>query len=258
MTMNDIGRASLREWDTEIIRLTAFLPSGTLIKPEGWWSELVGSEPDSTTRRARVGETIQTGAAFDGQLTMRAQPMRVDWVFQPATELKEEPTPDTHLTIARFDDLLRTFFVAMERWFNLAPLMSRIAFGCVILLPVSDIREGLRRLIPYLPNVKIDPDGMSDLLYRVNRRRISEGGIKNLVINRLSTWSVVSVEFKRIDLTPGQSVVAPSNPSYSCRADIDVNTIPEYSETFDGKQALTLWNELKRLGTEIIEKGDVP
>ena len=253
--MSDPKTAPLADWDTEQIRLTAFVAEGVEIEADNWWQDVLGAQPDSSTKRPKIGDLFQKGAALGGQITMRAQPTRVDWVFNPTTELPEERLDRSEI-IAPFGDALAKFSEIVERWFKLAPPINRLAFGPIVLLPVNDAIHGLQRLMSYLPVLEITAsEDITDLLFRINRRRMSQSGI-DLMINRLSAWSVVTVEYKH--LVPGKGILSGGKPSHSCRVELDINTAPDYPKTFNREQVLTLWGELKTLGVEIIEKGAIP
>jgi hypothetical protein len=147
----------------------------------------------------------------------------------------------------------------MSRWFEIddLPSIARLAFGAIVLCPVEDHQTGYQRLNQYVP-VELDPVASSDFIYQINRRRDSNTGIPELVINRLSRWSVAHGTLTNFALGP-TGPIATSGPTYfACRLQLDINTVPGSSTILPGQQIPRIFYELVELGEEIIEKGDIP
>jgi hypothetical protein len=240
--------------------VTAFPAQNAEVKPDHWWQEVVRTEPETQLVQAKLGEKRSQGAFEGGQLTLRLQPGRIDWLLgPPASKLQQVTEEETLSLVGRFDAKFPRFRELMDRWLPLSPPLNRIAFGGVVLLPVPDRQSGYKRLQTYLPCVTIDPEGSRDLLYRINRPRMSGTGIKDLAINRLTTWSVSTITFKAFTITGGQpSTVTSGSGAFFCRIDLDINTAAEFSGGFVPDQLEKALNELVGFGIEIIEKGDVP
>jgi hypothetical protein len=256
---NEFERVSVSDWEVESLRVTAFPAQNAEVKPDDWWQEVLGSDPETQLIKAKRGEKSFQGAFEGGQLRLQVQPGRIDWLLASAVSNDEQPTEDFMPSVGRFDATCPRFKGLVERWLASSPPLKRIAFGAVILQQVPDRATGYKRLIPYLPFVKIDPDGSRDLLYRINRPRISRAGIKDLRINRLTTWSVGTIAFKAFTVTGGQpSIVTPGKEAFVCRVELDINTAAEFSGQFVPDQSRGTLFELVELGVEIIEKGDVP
>jgi hypothetical protein len=100
----------------------------------------------------------------------------------------------------------------MTRWLELdLPTIKRISFAGKLIQRMPDRDSGYRRIAEYLPDVRLDPES-TDFLYRVNRKRLSNSGTPDLLINRLSTWSVMKVTVQARGRVPGSGEVidAPS------------------------------------------------
>ena len=74
---------------------------------------------------------------------------------------------------------------------------NSVAFGAVLLFEVSNLNEANERLSALLPSVTLDPEGVSDLLFRINRRRrLSSGGGAWLIelarglLSRVAQWGL--------------------------------------------------------------------
>jgi hypothetical protein len=87
---------------------------------------------------------------------------------------------------------------------------------------------------------------------------MSQSGTKDLLLNRLSTWAVSSVQFKAFSLTGRQAMLTPGERAFVCRVELDINTTAEFSGVFVPDQLRETLNELVQLGVEIVGKGDVP
>jgi len=259
MASKELDRVSIRDWDVQSLRVTAILPVNTELNSDTWWQDIVGSQPDTSVVRSKIGERVQQGTALGGQLTLRIQPSRIDWLLNPVVPDSNDPEASSPTTaIGRFSEIYPPFSELVERWFRVGPELTRVAFGAIVSLSVQDRIQGYRQLAPYLPGVALDPAGTTDFFYRINRRRNSESRITNLQINRLSSWSVASVEFKRFQVTGEKADVIGGQPAFFCRVELDINSSADFSGLLSTEQSLLIFDELKRLGVEIIEKGDVP
>jgi hypothetical protein len=245
---------------TESLRLTAFLPPNERVREPTWWSDLTGAQPENRVSRPGTGELQDVGPFENRVLVLSHQPGRVDWVLTlPA------PTPDDDPTEARsigfFPEILNVFLPLMSRWLEKSPPVVRIAFGAVLLEPVPDKPSGYRRLSEFLQTVRIDPEGSEDFLYQINRPRTSALRIDNLVINRLSKWSVSL--YQRLGLGFGlpslQAIQSFSSaPLYACRIELDISTPAVSTGELTHGRLVELYRELVDLAVEITVSGDVP
>src|SRR5262245_4280331 len=161
---NEFGRVSVSDWEVESLRITTFPAQNAEVKPDNWWQDVVDSEPETQLIQAKRGEKRFQGAFEGGQLTLQVRPGRIDWLLGPAVSNDEQPTGEFIPSVGRFDAMCHRFKELVDRWLTSSPSLNRIAFGGVILLPVPDRATGYKRLVPYLPSVKIDPIGTRDLL----------------------------------------------------------------------------------------------
>lgn len=237
------------EWLIESLRATVFPAPGSKPNPEGWWRDLVGSEPDTRTVKPATGEWVEEGPFGPARLVLTINPIGVmQWQLgaPPPTEISADI-----VSAGKLSELLPPFAKLVDLWFPKAPIMSRIAFGVQALLPVAGHREGYEKLSTLLRAVKVDP-ATSEFLYRINRPRVSKTGIPDLQINRLSTWHVLKMALMVVGATP--QVI---NEKYACRAQLDINTVPTFPGTFAAQQAAAIFGELLDLSFEILERGDV-
>jgi hypothetical protein len=245
-------RHPLNDWQVEALRLTAFTRQPQL-EGADWWEQLVGASPDQRSSRPRKGEWQDIGVYERGKLILTVQPLRIDWKYTV------EPIPEEERAVlGAFTESVTNFAEIMQRWLQLSPPLKRLAFGCVILMPMPDLKSAYETLSAYLHNIKLDPDGSSDFLYQINRKRDSRTNIKGLTINRLSKWSVSSLSAVQISLGAEPQVVATGSKNFACRVELDINTVPEFSSELQREQWVDIFQELVELTKEIAEAGDIP
>lgn len=244
-------------WEVENIRVTAFPRFPERAHDCGTWSDTIGREPDARQERPNERAIVEAGEFYDAWLAREVTPARIDWRF--TIKVREDSPPSGLPSFGPFETVSKPFVALMKRWLKTVPPINRLAFGAVLLLPTHDRRTGYETLDQLLPGVQIDPVGMSDFSYRVNRRRLSQSKIRNLQINRLSIWSVFRVRAMQIRFSSGQSdVFENAEPLSACRLELDINTIPEFPRNLPKKYLSMLFQELVDLADEITELGDTP
>jgi hypothetical protein len=250
----------LAAWQVQTLRLTAFPgPSAQIIEPT-WWRDLRGEEPEIRSSSPRKGGLREEGPFADGNLILGFQPMRIDWLYAPISDEKEQA--EGFLTIGSLDNAITTFAPLMNRWFELdtCPPVQRLAFGAIIMQPVEDLRTGYRRLMQYLRSVRLENvNNASDFLYQINLWRDS-GVIPDLRINRLSKWSVASWQTVSMHMIPAAAAVqgAIGARHYACRLELDINTVPEFQGEFERGQLSPILKELIDFAVEIANRGEIP
>ena len=238
-------------WATESLRATVFPSPDAAIQPENWWQALLAQEPEQRIVRPRVGERKESGPFGSGLLTLMVRPERIDWRL--SANLPTDEIPDAFPSLGEYGPTSTALADLVRSWIPLSPKADRIAFGAVALLPVASRIEGYEQLVTRLPAVNLDPNGMSDFQYRINRPRPSTT-IPELRINRLATWSVAALHIKLVlgAETGGRDV------AHAARLELDINTSPAFLGTFDPAQSAAVFGELVGLAQEILERGDVP
>ena len=247
-----MSNGSASDWLAENLRLTAFT-TGELIPADlsGSWKALVKDEPDTAEAKPKERLLRESGPFREAILIFRYVPQRIDWIVHPSETISE-----TLDTIGRFVDETPPFVQLMKKWLGACPKIKRLAFGAVLLAPVSDHNEGYTKISEYLP---FDVDlAAKSFMYQINRRRMSRLGVSGLEINRLSKWSCL--ERRTTQLLVGETATAhhDSPPQIAARLELDINTVPEYPNALDSGSLADLLEEFVDLGTEIAGKGDVP
>ena len=69
---------------------------------------------------------------------------------------------------------LTTFQLLIAAWLDHAPDLVRVALGGIMVMLVDSKEQGYEKIDRFLP-FPVDAEGMSDLLYRINRPRMASG-----------------------------------------------------------------------------------
>jgi len=246
----------VESWQVMTMRVTAFPNEPFKADEQSWWRDLVGSEPETVISRVKVGEYRAEGGFEGRQLSLSLHLDRIDWNLAPIMDVSEGPPPMLPLA-GPFPEVLTSFRKIIDRWLPLSPPMSRLAFGAVLAKPVEDRRSGYLHIAMYLPNVKVDPEGSSDLFYQINRPRPSKTGIERLHNNRLMKWSVMSVRLLSMALQQTAITTVDAGGDSACRLELDINTAPAFGGPLPADKLPEILSELVDLAHEIATKGDI-
>ncbi len=246
--------ARLSDWEVEGLRLSAFLVDAPTPSHTEYWETLVGVAPNERLNRPAQHLTKEEGPFLDGWLSMEAVPNRIDWRWgiNPRSITRSLPS------IGPYAELEPKFAKLMENWAALCPNAHRFAYGAALLLPAESLSQAHLTLDEML-QLNVDVEGTSDFQYRINRRRRANCLNRELMINRLSTWSAGEIAVINVDVssstTPKVSNVV---GGAVCRLELDINTAPEFQEIFSGDEATLVFAEMIELAHEIALHGDVP
>ena len=245
------------DWQVEKLRFSTFLVSPINPGEIHFWENLMGKMPDEIRSQPQQLLVTEEGPFLKGRLHMEARNNRIDW------KLFRNPNEPPHglPTLGSYADLGDEFRKLMLSWINNCPTTQRIAYGCALLLPAESLSDAYSNLNDLLPAVDIDLENTRDLLYRINRRRDSRCGIKQLKINRLSTWSAVQIIGALVDISTDADhppkVTQLPNPESCCRLELDINTTLENVQVLDENLVPDIFNELVEAGNEIAIEGDI-
>jgi hypothetical protein len=154
--------------------------------------------------------------------------------------------------------MLSSFQDLGTRWLERSSETTRLAFGAVLLYEVPSSYEANARLNALLPSVSFEPEGVSDFLFRINRRRALSSR-KEGSANRLGTWSTVQVGSVGFAIAgDGPPQVTHRTGNFACRLELDINTAGIFETPLGGAEAVKVFCELVGLGTEIAEQGEKP
>lgn len=248
------------EWKAESLRFTGFTPAAWGESVDELWAAVVGAPPEQINQRPKEGMVNAEGSFEGARLVLAREPKRTDWVWiveaSVAAPVKEFPG------IGEFETVSKTFQTLVKTWLKRDVPLNRIAWGGVLVLPVANREDGYRTLSTFLPSLKIDPVGSSDLNYQINRPRTSKV-VDALRVNRLCKWSVALRQSVSIGLSisPGtaEAVGGPTGPGLSaCRLEFDINSDAARKEAFASGQVVPLFDEVAGWSSELATRGDVP
>lgn len=243
-------------WLTQSMRLTAFPSPSAKIGTPNWWADLVGHDPDERNSKPAKGELIEDGAFDGGKLRLKVSPLRIDWVF-----VRTDSNVDQDVVFANvgsFPEVSEKFLKLMLDWLSpTAVSLQRLAFGAVLLKPVENHSEGYTTLAKYLHDIRISLDS-SDFFYQINRPRKSN--VQHFADhnqNRLSKWSLFSMQESHFQIHGSTSMVLPGERRHACRLELDISTPADLKTEIPNEALGNVLREQLELGKEIALKGDI-
>lgn len=242
-------------WRAHTLRLTVFPRSPANYRDATWWSDVADSEPDVYNLDLKKSELRQEGPYGEGKLALIAKSDRIDWLFTPIEDV--ETKPNTVPTIGSFGETSEAFSNLALSWLSIEtiPSIRRIAYGAILMAPIEEVSNGYELLNKYLGSVELDSEASSDFFYQINRPRESALDISNLMINRLSKWSVARLRY--VDISALVKKTLEPLELLACRLELDINTSPDFEEELPKDRLSNIFEELVGLGKEIAEKGDI-
>lgn len=243
------------DWQAQRFRATILTQEPYIVDSINWWEDLIGTKPDSILSYPNKYGIQQQGIFESHNLIIDIKPERVDWTMT-AREVDSKSPSKLPITIGLFNDNIQLFSDLVNKWLSVEdlPITSRVAFGANLLLPVEDVVSGYKILNKLLPNVKLDFSEPSDFYFQINRKRHSKINISDLIINRLSKWSVLKTRL--FLMSPDQSTNIKHIDSFACQLELDINSL-KIEESIPNNQLINLFNELVEYGKEISQKGDI-
>ncbi len=251
-------------WEAESLRATGIFPPGVTLETVPLWRTLSDQPPEQISELPQQGVRQEIGMLGHGQLIISQTTNRVDIIYAPKQAQLPSAAPAiatgvTGLpTVGAFEQALQEFVPIVHRWLNAAQSVGRLAFASVLLHRVATARDGyeiLRELL--LPHVKVDPEGSSEMLWQINRKRVSKV-LSNKNINRLSKWSLA--QLRRVEMTIENAGILPAATGTldtAVRVEIDINT-EDVRDPLPPEALVPLFDELCGLAREIAKNGDRP
>jgi hypothetical protein len=156
-------------------------------------------------------------------------------------------------TLGPFRERVNWFVELLGPWLSAAcPPLVRLAFTAKMLQLAANQEDAYRILAAHLPAFKVDPS-LNDFLLQINRRKDSSAVVKDMPINRVSTWSNLNLA---LHIEPGQPFKWPKE-CYSA-LELDINTAPEKTDTLPRELLPQLFGELAAIGRNIAERRELP
>ena len=246
----------LNAWLAQELRLTAFYSQGQEFDMSEWWAELAGGSPEKEVKDLKTATTTVEGPSGKGSLVLEKNPLVVNLRYRVETV-------GSHVingipTVGSFEEACEHFVGLSKKLLSIGSFrrVTRLAFGATLNRPADSLEQALAKLVPYLKNVSIDPANSKDLVYRINRRKPSTGGIDGLYINRLNTWSTVSYLNLATSTLP-ETPPSASQLQHASQLELDINTPQDFAGDLPFDKLETIFDELVEMGVEIAREGDV-
>ena len=247
-------------WRTETLRASFFCSASPVPTRDAsrWWASVAGVEEPQIINKASPEEgqwigTVSPGALGSSTLHLRINSggARVDWMAIPASP---PPGETVFATIGQYHPCSADFARRIAGWrFGSDLRIARVAFGAVLLYRPEDPGMLMSTLDDLLPNVQVERDHL-DFLYQVNRPRNSRAAPLSK-INRLTKWSIASLNEVQIQLSTGATMSRIQGETV-IRLELDINTRFEGGiDTLAGSDPLDVFTELVQLADEIAMKG---
>jgi hypothetical protein len=197
------------EWMADNLRVTLFSTESMKLTRADW-TRITGKEEPETEQRV-VGRQGMSGSFLEGQLTIAAAGSRVDCTLTPSPPM---PAADASAPVlGKWLEKAPEFVGATGEWVSTVSFpIVRIAFGAGLLAAQRDLEQAYVSVLGLLKSVDGDPVRMRDFMFRINWPRNSTS-VNGLTINRLTTWSVLRVQW----LLGGE----PARPQRRDRGNVD-------------------------------------
>lgn len=240
------------KWLATSLRMTVFTIGENEFDSEFWWASVVGHDPDEKHEDNNNQKVTYQGSFEKGKLILEIYRIdnRVNWLYSPneAQFVLAGKMP----ILGPFLQMADRFAEYMHKWLSQEiPQINRIAFGAIVVRPADSRAQSYQMLSEYL-GIDFDVSSTSDLMYRINRRRVSDA-VNGVTINRVATWS--SHDFN-VELANQFGHLIKHFSHYNCRLELDINNVPS-QPNLDHSHLFRLFNEFIVLGKELSEKGDV-
>jgi hypothetical protein len=242
------------EWGVHQARLSLFLSEPYAISDKDW-ANITGQE-EAGTRQVVPGGKRLSGPVPNGIMHMSAMGSRFDVILTVADTAAsgEVQVP----SVGPYNETFTSFFESTSKWIGEAnPSTTRVAFGGLLTSRTAGREEAYGHLRDLLRSVKVDPENMRDLEYRVNWP--SKSKVQDLVLNRVTTWSALVFSSRLLEVT-GSYVQQGGETAQvnAVRLEFDNNTDDANKAIFDQRKLIPIYLELVELARQNAAEGEVP
>jgi hypothetical protein len=242
------------EWSAETLRVSLFSSDPVKLSSDDW--KRITRKDGPEAEQKVVGRHTMSGPFLGGELSLSASSSRFDCILSaspPAGPVSESYVP----VVGHWPEVCREFLVATEGWVGgIGIPIVRMAVGTVLLTPQPGMEDAYKSLLGMVESVKGDPAKMRDLIFRVNWP-VNSASVNGLLINRLTTWTVVQMGYQVLVGTGANLRLDATPLSYFVRLEIDHNTDGQRTQPFDPNRLVAIYTELTNLALETAEKGEL-
>jgi len=242
------------DWQVESLRLSLFRAKPIeAVTP--LWETLTGEKPEKIDTQPRANIIIETGKVVLGILTHMSDPLRINWSLSLSQE--NQQVTNSFPTLGSLLETKNQFIQLMSGWLSsdAVPEINRLALGSISLIVKNNKTSAYKQLSDLLYHVEIDIEKSTDFLYQINRP-IQSTVKPELMINRLSKWSVA--RYMGVGLLFGDKPeVITDNRGYSAtRLELDINTHQSNKDIFSKEQLIQFIQEFSKYTEQISTEGD--
>jgi hypothetical protein len=248
---------ALVDWEAEAIRISLFSHE-TVNVTDADWREITGQD-EAPSRRTVSGRRTLSGSFLAGDFVISAHADRTVCALSPAQPDRDTLEEARIPTLGEWRSTLDNFLKATRDWVAKYPAsVTRLGLGVTLLARYPDKESAYKMLLQLLKSVTGDPKRMRDLVFRINWQADSKV-LNGLVLNRLTTWSVVELFIRTIAFESETASVTGQTPIIDIlRLEMDHNTTQQWKETFGRKDLVYIYTELAGLAVENAERGELP
>lgn len=249
--MTETARGTHNGWLTEAVRLTLFPVHGKSVATHSW-EEISGGLPTQVNREPALGVSQEVGPFRDGRLALVTQPDRSILLFTPEPLVYSPMTELTHL--GEPNVAIERFLVAAKKLLKDEALVKRVGVGLVLAYPVASVLEGLRDVFRGL-DINRDASQISDFLLQINAPILSKLLGESYRLNRLAKWQVMQLQLVNMLVSPEGGQIANTFAVPVIRLELDINTPPDYADSFDAAKVENIVDECLAAAQDILAQG---
>jgi hypothetical protein len=242
------------DWGVQQARLSLFLMEPHAISDKDW--AIITGQEEAETRQAVVGGKLLSGSVPSGVMHMSATALRFDVILTAADIDRGEEVQLP--SVGPYNETFTSFFESTSKWIvEVNPSVTRIAFGSVLACEAANREEAYGHLRDLLKSLKVDPNNMRDLQYRVNwpgKSKVQQG----LVVNRLTTWSALRIIRRHLQISESAVEGGDTRHVDGVRLEMDNNTDEAKKAPFDQGKLIPMYSELVELARQNAAEGEVP
>jgi hypothetical protein len=234
-------------WASESCRVSLF--SGDAIASvEEVFSEITGETPITFAADRQIGQSTATGPWKTGILQVVAYPGRIDFIYGPQVTASPGIILLDGAAIECYEDIVGSVntWVAHQKF-----SITRVAIGGRCIMTASSVEDAYQLLASQVKLVRFDYPNIKEVGFRANFP-IKSTVIPDLLLNRLSNWSVITLHAGVFNPT-GQ--VNSLSLSHHCVCDIDFNSDAENNSALQLRDVKKLLEEINKHIKNVLDRG---
>lgn len=239
------------DWNCESLRLTIFSTEAARLTGEDW-KRLTGQD-EAEQEQKGGGRHIFTSNLMGGQLSLGALGNRCDCLLSPILNPETSAMPSVGSWPDAMDGFLASTIPFLEQ---VTFPVARVGFAPVLTLPFADRLDAYAALISLLKSIKHPPEKLQDLYFRINWP-VTSSLNNTLILNRLTTWSVVQIQLQVFSPDVVNPAAFATDITQAVRLELDHNTDPKHTTAFDASLLVPIYKELTELALQNAVEGEV-